>query len=118
MQVPPFHNLPKNEYVEARINFFNDKINAFAGDENYKVANVYDLIKDMQSYDSLYYDNLSFHYKQGFPFCKNCVRSQLLPISNNLIALNNNQRNPNQCQKYRNHWRQIYNYMGGQYQSR
>ena len=115
MQVPPIRNLPKNEHINERIKLFNNKTNALAGDENYKVAIVYDLMKAMPSYDSLYYDDLHFHYKQGVPFLKNCVLSQLLPKSNNLIALNNNQRNPNQNPKYRNHWRQSYNYMRGQY---
>ena len=39
-------------------------------------------------------------------FKKNCVLSQLLPTSNNLIALSNNQHNSNQYSKYRNHWRE------------
>ena len=110
IQVPPIGNLPKNEHINERIKLFNDKINALAGDENYKVAYVNDLMKTMPSYDSLYYDDLHFHYKQGVPFFKNFVLSQLLPTSNKLIALN-----PNQCPKYRNHWRQSYNYMRGQY---
>ena len=70
MQVPPIRNLPKNEHINERIKLFNDKINALAGDENYKVANVYDRMKAMPSYDSLYYDDLHFHYKQGVPFFK------------------------------------------------
>ena len=68
MQVPPIRNLPKNELINERIKLFNDKLNALAGDKNYKVANVYDLVKAMPSYDSLYYDDLHFHYKQGVPF--------------------------------------------------
>ena len=108
MQVPPIRDLPKNEHINVRTKLFNDKINAFAGDKNYKVAKMYNLMI------VLYYDN--FHYKQGVPFFKkNCVLSQLLPTSNNLIALNNSQRNPNQNPKYRIHWRQSYNYMRGQY---
>ena len=97
------------------IKLFIDKINALAADENYKVSNVYDLMKAMSSFDSLDYDNLHFHYNQRVPFFKNCVFSQLRPRSNNLIALKNNQRNPNKYPEYCNHWRQSYNYMRGQY---
>ena len=68
MKVPPIRTLPKNEHINERIKPFNDKINALAGDENYIVANVYDLMKAMPSYDSLYYDDLLFDYKQGVPF--------------------------------------------------
>ena len=68
MQVPPIRSLPKNEQINERIKIFNDKINALAGDENYKIANLYDLMKAMPSYDSLYYYNLHFHYKQGVLF--------------------------------------------------
>ena len=115
MQVPPIGNLPKNEHINEGIKLFNDKTNALAGDENYKVANVNNLMKAMPSCGSLYYDDSHFHYKQGVPFLKKCVLSQLLPTSNNLIALNNNQRNPNQYPKYRNHWGHGNNYIGGQY---
>ena len=66
--MPPIRNLPKNEHINERIKRFNDKINALAGDEKYKVAIVYDLMKDMPSYVSLYYDDLHFHYKQGVLF--------------------------------------------------
>ena len=68
MQVPTIRNLRKNEHINERIKLFNDKINAFAGHENYKVANMYDLTKAIPSYDSLYYDNLHFHCKPGVPF--------------------------------------------------
>ena len=53
MQVPPIRNLPKKGNINERIKLFIDKINEFAGDENYKVANVYDIMKTMPSYDSL-----------------------------------------------------------------
>ena len=53
MQVPPIRNLPKNEYINERIKIFNHQINAFRRDKNYKVANVYDIIKAMPNYDSL-----------------------------------------------------------------
>ena len=67
--VIPIRNLPqKNEHINERIKLFNDKINALAGDENYKVANVDDRMKAMPSYDSLYYDDLHFDYKQGVSF--------------------------------------------------
>ena len=49
MQVPPIRNLQKNEHINERIKLFNDKIYALAGDENYKVAKVYDLMKTMAS---------------------------------------------------------------------
>ena len=70
MQVPTIRNLPKNEHINERNKIFNDKINALAGDKNYKVTNVYKLMKAMPSYDSLYYDDLHFHYKQVVPFFK------------------------------------------------
>ena len=49
MQVPPICNLPKNEHNIERIKHFNDKLNALAGDETHKVANVYDLMKAIPS---------------------------------------------------------------------
>ena len=49
IQVPPIRNQPKNEHINERIKLFNDKVNALAGDENYKVANVYDLMKTSQA---------------------------------------------------------------------
>ena len=70
MQVPPIGNQPKNEHINVRIKLFYDKKNAFAGDKNYKVAKVYNLMKTMPSYYILYYDNLNFHYKQDVPFLK------------------------------------------------
>ena len=70
MQVPPIRNLPKNEHINERFNFSNDTINLFPGDGNYKVANVYDLIKALPGYDSLYCDDLHFRHKQGVLFSK------------------------------------------------
>ena len=68
MQVPPIRILPKNEQINECTKLFNDEINALAGDEYNKIANVYDLMKALPSYDSLYYDDLHFHYKQGALF--------------------------------------------------